>query len=37
METYIDSNGKIEVRKNMNVTNFGKKLAESINLLKKKK
>ena len=37
METYIDSNGKIAVRKNMNVTNFGKKLAESINLLKKKK
>ena len=37
METYIDSNGKIAVKKNMNVTNFGKKLAESINLLKKKK
>ena len=37
METYVDSDGKIAVKKNVPVTGFGKKLAKSILLMKKKK
>ena len=37
METYIDSDGKIAVKKNVPVTGFGKKLAKSILLIKNKK
>ena len=37
METYVDSDGKIAVRKNLPATGFGKKLAESIRLMSKKK
>ena len=37
MKTYVDSSGKIAVKSNKPMTNFGRKLAESVKLFGKKK
>ena len=37
MNTYVDSSGKIAVKSNKPMTNFGRKLAESVKLFGKKK